>query len=52
MRVVVVGEDEVFCLDYFGSAAVNLRKHYAIECSECKDVLELSPIHVSELSAK
>jgi hypothetical protein len=35
MKVVAVGDKEMFSLDYFGSAAFNLRKHYAFECPEC-----------------
>jgi hypothetical protein len=35
MKVVAVSEKEMFSLDYFGSAAFNLRKQYALECPEC-----------------
>jgi hypothetical protein len=34
-RAVVAADGEIFCLDYRGSPAPNLRKEYAIECAEC-----------------
>jgi hypothetical protein len=35
IRAIVAADGELFCLDYRGSPAPNLRKEYAIECAEC-----------------
>ena len=40
MKVIVATSEEVFCLDYVGSPAKNLKKLYAVECCHCRSKIE------------
>jgi hypothetical protein len=40
MKVVCLTNEEMFCFDYFGSAAADLKREYAVECGECSSPIE------------